>query len=721
MWREGEDTMQHNLHKLTKAIAVLGFLQLLLNVLVNIIATARSNIKIEQGTLQGHTSPRLSCVCNLTSTMRKFVADSTTNLRSILAIVGVLSAAMLLNIVTSNNALSQVKHRFEFREPNLTSGEISVGPGGIKKDLLIHAGLYNRYEPIKFYRWHNKFQGCAEVIIDEIIDGVKTPHPSDPGNIPFTYWVTNNDIPLALSFAYINVELGNIAKIETWESDGGVGDAESQGFGTIRPSRKLNNIRNQNVEYKFYAYRKDGDQAGGCPRPTLTTPTDAGAVTASIKISRKHVNISWQVGDDNNDGESDITSGVYRPGSSEYPVTYAHAWTSLYTEPFNGHTYVIRASEHLNGRPVTLMRDAVRDDQAGYSFIGRNLFKYGDWVIDDQDWVPNDNTRCHASNFDTYINCFRIAYRPNKQAIDNLYGTVTIKLEIAHIRGDDEFSARTLTLTINGRPTAVPQVSMVMDAETENGVTEGEDQESKINLYFTSPPTENITLQFNVTQTGNFINATSITKTVNSGAESAFLTVNPNSSKIPEDNMVAGKGFVIIDDDGNVEEDGNITISIAQPTIPTTSGWTKTLVTAEQSVTFSVHDNDIPIVSVVPHSDSFPQIYELPNQDAKFVIRAHNAPITPLEVFINVRQLIWDSDTSMLVGVSNLLDPSFSIPRSVTIDAGETETILNLRTLFDPNDSTNRGAIEVALLAPPPQPSWNIFNHKLILATRCRC
>ena len=49
-----------------------------------------------------------------------------------------------------------------------------------------------------------------------------------------------------------------------------------------------------------------------------------------------------------------------------------------------------------------------------------------------------------------------------------------------------------------------------------------------------------------------------------------------------------------------------VTVSIDQPTLPVTAGWTKTLNTDEQSVTFAVRDNDVLITNIITHDDSHP-------------------------------------------------------------------------------------------------------------------
>ena len=127
-----------------------------------------------------------------------------------------------------------------------------------------------------------------------------------------------------------------------------------------------------------------------------------------------------------------------------------------------------------------------------------------------------------------------------------------------------------------------------------------------------------------------------------------------------------------------------VTVSIDQPTLPVTAGWTKTLNTDEQSVTFAVRDNDVLITNIITHDDSHPSIYELPLNYAKFRIRRENDAVkNRLEVFFTVRQQRWDSRFARdYVPTTNLIDPNWIDPisgtprseftRSVFIEANET-------------------------------------------------
>ena len=110
---------------------------------------------------------------------------------------------------------------------------------------------------------------------------------------------------------------------------------------------------------------------GVVPAPTLNLvllllPHSA---KAKIEISRKQVGIEWDTG-----VNGEITSGVYRGGTTEYPVTRAKAFTSLRKNATNGHTFVFRATEDRQGRPGILEADWIRDNPTNSWYIGRNTF-----------------------------------------------------------------------------------------------------------------------------------------------------------------------------------------------------------------------------------------------------------------------------------------------------------------------------------------------------------
>ena len=115
-----------------------------------------------------------------------------------------------------------------------------------------------------------------------------------------------------------------------------------------------------------------------------------------------------------------------------------------------------------------------------------------------------------------------------------MYGTVTITLEIAHVRADREYMKRTLTLTINGRSHIVPQVSMVETEDLTTGLDEGES--GTINIYFTRPPAKDINLAFSIAETGgDFIANTTLTKMVPEDTVSTSITIPTEQDNLAED------------------------------------------------------------------------------------------------------------------------------------------------------------------------------------------
>ena len=392
----------------------------------------------------------------------------------ILSVVGFLFVAVLVNTLVIDNANATASY-IGFTNANVSHVAITGGPNyGAHKELQIHAGVSNSIPNITFYRWYDGYDHKGPRIeFTEFIDGVGTHKRS----------VTTNLQTARRNFTYLDFEVYKVERKKV-HSGFSADDAESNGVIHTKDDA-INNIGNKVVRYRIRTYE------------ISTTNTIS---EANITISRKHVGIEWVSNTDNQHIE--LNSGDYVSGTTNYPYIAANAFTSIakgaFTGPSKVSNFVIRGTEKLNTE-TEKSNDWVRVDQDKAWYIGRNNFEFGYWKINHHDYDSSDRSRCRNSDYATYINCFAIVFYPDKNAIDNLQGTVQIKLEIAHdVTGENFF--RRITFTINGSSATFPEVSLMV---SETSIIEGTDgtlnTSQVVTVNLSEPANRDISVDYSLT------------------------------------------------------------------------------------------------------------------------------------------------------------------------------------------------------------------------------
>ena len=385
--------------------------------------------------------------------------------------------------------------------------------------------------------------------------------------------------------------------------------------------------------------------------------------------SANEVGIHWHA------GNGSLTSGQYTSGTTNYPYTAARAYTSLTKGPASGKSaisnFVIRGTEFIID-PVKVTDDWVRDNPSRSWYIGSNKFRFGDWKINHF----GTSSPCHIANNTNYINCFTVAFRPNKTAIDNFYGTAKVILEIAPVVNGEVGTPSSVTLTINGQPHTKPVVSMIVDPETANGLEEGE--QAKVWFHSTKITSSTFLLRINIFQTGNYLDIGS-TDTVYDGGR----PIRTAAGRIFRGTQLSAPvTFYTINDDID-EQDGSFNINIRG----TREGVFYRLSDTDDRATFAVRDNDVPAVTISPHRLTNPDVPELPSSYALFELTADQPTSQRLEIQYE------------LVGTP-YRDSNVALPGPVIINAGETSGILRIKTDYNINSDSD-GSISVRIKENP--------------------
>ncbi len=426
----------------------------------------------------------------------------------------------------------------------------------------------------------------------------------------------------------------------------------------------INGIKNQIVRYRFRFFEKNDHSEYS---------------EANIYIARRQVSI------EQTQGTNVINSGEYASGTTNYPNTVAVAHATLTKGPYNNPNFVIRGTEKFNTQPTKRSNwNRVDSDRAWY--IGQNLYRFGYWQINHTDPFPDD-AKCSTHENVNNINCFRIVFRPNKAEIDNLKGSATLTLEIAHIAGDTEFVTRSLTFTINGQTHVKPVASLLVNDNSKSGVTEGADAQANFTIYTSYGMNDRFQVYYTVAQSGDFLPVKTETPQLR------FVWFEPRMQHV---------GFPVALDNDNINEaDETITVTLVNVFDRNVAEYPYTIDvnSAFNSITIAVRDDDIPTVSIapIPDTDPPPQVQEGPDVFAEYKVTASIAPYQDLQIAYTFTQ-----------GGTNKIDSSYQLPSHITIATGTTEAMFRVKTTYNREANNNEGRIRVRL--DPNTAQANAYN-----------
>ncbi len=571
-----------------------------------------------------------------------------THLLNCFTVVGFLLFAVVLNTLFIEQ-VNATAVSFSFDNPN------SIYKAGSKNnrniELLMSAGTAGTYPSIAYKNWSDKWENVNLLLeISEHIDGQQTDI-----TWPATSYGKNGENH-TVTFDYIAIRI-----YPYMEKPIGFGGSQNDatGAGVIYPQADaINNLRNQEIEYRFRFW-----DYGHTPRVVSG---------ASLFISRRQIDMIWSHGLNEAGTQAELTSGTYSQGGTTYPEVRGYAVSTQYDQS----NIEFKATEKHNTQPTRSAMWLQRGSTDVWD-MGKNNFRFGSWYIY---WngVSGTNT-CSTRNGADYIRCYTVRYIPDKAEIDNLIGTVNITIELAHIVDDIEYMKKTLTFTINGRAQNRPAVSLVISNDHKNGVTEDPDASANIGLYTSYALTERYKIYYTISETGDFL---------------------PNTTTIPQlkfvwlESRVQNLALKVYLDNDNINEaDATVTVAlVGDPSYPYSIDTNP----AYNTITFTVKDDDKPIVSIVPHPDSLPTVQEGPNVFAKFNVSASVIPYQDLQIAYTITQ-----------GGTNKIDSSFQLPTHITIAAGTTETTFSIKTTYD-QSSFNEGRIRLRLDPNTAQPNTYI-------------
>ena len=570
----------------------------------------------------------------------------------LITVAGILLFAVILTLTFVGHANATSVY-FGFSSPNVGHASLSQGPDYAKeKDLVMHAGTTTgEYPDINFETWVDAWDSIGLVLrIKEFTDGKET-------GVMQPRAVYKTGATQDVNFRYIDMRVYIYTEI-TKIFQG----SDTKGSGVIYPNDSaINTIGNQEIRYEFRFWEQK------------TPQTVSGA---DLVISRKNVGITWIPATD--DGHTVLTSGDYVSGTSNYRYIAANAFTTQQkgaaTGPGKVTNFNIHGTEKFNTQR-TKNHSWVRNDSARAWYIGQGQFRFGHWQI--------NHSGCPTSSYVTYINCFRVVFRPNKTEIDNLKGNVQISLEINHLNSSGSIlESRSLTFTINGRTHHRPAISLVIEERNKNGVTEAPNAIARFHMYASYGRVGRMKVYYSITQTGDFLPERSQIGLLK------FVWFEHVQTRV---------GFpVYIDDDNINEADATVTVAlVGAPNYP----YTVDTNAAYNTITFAVRDNDVPTVSIapIPDTDPPPQVQEGPNVFARFKISASIAPYQDLQIPYTFTQ-----------GGTNKIDSTYQLPTNITISAGTTETTFMVKTTYDTSANNNEGRIRIRIDANPAQA--NAYN-----------
>ena len=564
--------------------------------------------------------------------------------------IAIATLAVLFVLAFSNSTTSHAQ-RVNLNFKNQPLDDVTVSEGTREyantatknKQLFIHVGVADSFPQIPIDSW---MQGSGFTGYFQIKEFTRDCPTCSERQTAVEIREDENQSTNQINFRYIIIRQHKSTFNSQWDS---LFNAE------VYPQATINEINNQVIRYTFETWNEN--------YPTITSEIE-------LVISRRQVAIDWKNSSD--PARFEITSGEYVSGTTNYKDTIARAYTS---ESLTN--IVIRVSEQFNTQPKK-SHHSVNDTRTTSAYIGRvnsGQFRFGEWRIDTFGQSGRPNNPCVVSDHAVYINCFNLVFLPDKTEIDNLRGTVVIKLEIGYIENGVELTNRIITLTINGQAHTIPHLSLRMDDDTARGITES--QLGRVGVYSSKPISGTLVVWLDVTSTGEFYNGTAIGVTLSNGNTHKF-----------------GLIFPVRD---NVEEmHGSITLTIRTPP-KNNPKYALSLIPSDNSVTFTVYDDEILAISIRAHPNAEHSVLELPTSFALFEITSDQPTSVRLEVNYE------------FAGNNQFRDFNVAPPEAIYIEAGKTTGILAIKTQYEPNQNTS-GSISVRLVESTSPYTYSIPN-----------
>ncbi len=249
-------------------------------------------------------------------------------------------------------------------------------------------------------------------------------------------------------------------------------------------------------------------------------------------------------------------------------------------------------------------------------------------------------------------------------------GTVVAILE-PHATDTDKYSITTETASQSAQATiennSLPVISIVVDTESATGVQEADDAVVKFKIFANvGLMSTTLDVGYTISESHAFLDSTKpLTGTV------SLMGAEPS-------NIVE----VALENDLIDEENGTVTVMLNEDTSSPTT-YTIGASTISRKADANVIDDEIPTISIAPHSDSLPHVTENPGAVAKFLISSSLAPHKDLVMSISM------DDTGDFLPITGL-------PISANLAAGTMTGELIVPIKYDPNSDSD-GTIRVSI------------------------
>ena len=181
---------------------------------------------------------------------------------------------------------------------------------------------------------------------------------------------------------------------------------------------------------------------------------------------------------------------------------------------------------------------------------------------------------------------------------DEANGTITFAIT-ADSKAQPTYAVQTPSLVVDVNDDDVPALSIAVHTESTPNVTESPGAVAKFTITASPAPYENITIEFDVTTTGDYLPATGV----------------PLNIELVKDTTSINVEVPVKYDKANLP-DGTITVTLESHATDTSKYSIPTL-PAEQSVQVDIINNTLPQITIAPHADSEDGVAEAEDAVAK--------------------------------------------------------------------------------------------------------
>ena len=227
-------------------------------------------------------------------------------------------------------------------------------------------------------------------------------------------------------------------------------------------------------------------------------------------------------------------------------------------------------------------------------------------VTESHAFLASTNTLSGNATLNSTTASVSLPFTIEDDDVNEADGTITFTIT-ADTADPPTYAVQTPSLVVDVNDDDVPALSIAVHTESTPNVTESPGAVAKFTITASPAPYENITIEFDVTTTGDYLPAMGVPSNIELVKDTTSINVEV---PVKYDKANLPDGTIIV----TLENHATDSTKYSIPTLP-----------AEQSVQVDIINNTLPQITIAPHTDSEDGVDEADNAVAKFTISSNIA------------------------------------------------------------------------------------------------